>query len=104
MHCFEKDSAPIKAVSLKNDNFWKSSIWDTIQEKFYFIEKLFSVVEILYANFCILNQSINFRSWDVKMSMRTWGRVHFWIYLLNYTSFVHETLLANRHNHANTLR
>ena len=34
---------------------------------------------------------------DVMMSVSTWGRVHFWVYLLNCNSLTHQTWLIDRY-------
>ena len=33
---------------------------------------------------------------DVTMSISTWDMVHFWIYLLNYNSWIHQTWSVDR--------
>ena len=35
---------------------------------------------------------------DVMMSINTWNRVHFWIYLLNHGSLCHQTYAIDRYN------
>ena len=34
---------------------------------------------------------------DIMMSIRTWDRVHFWIYLLNHNSLSHQTWPMDRY-------
>ena len=50
-----------------------------------------------YSNFCIFNHSIIYQICVVMMSIRTWDRVHSWIYLLNLNSLSHETWPIDRY-------
>ena len=43
------------------------------------------------SSFCISNHPMIYQVCDVIMSMSTWDRVHFWIYLLNHKSLSHQT-------------
>ena len=58
-----------------------------VKNFFYFVEKLFSVLKI----FCIFNHPMIYQVCDIMMSISTWDRVHFWIYLLNHNSLSHQT-------------
>ena len=49
-----------------------------------------------YSNFCIFNHLVIYEIWDVTMSISTWNRVHFWIYLLNHNSLTHPTWSVDR--------
>ena len=80
---------------LKNDNFSKCTIWSTDQEFFYLIEKLCSVLKIF--KYCIYNHLMTYHISDVMMSISTWDKVHFWIYLLNHNSWSHQTWPVDRY-------
>ena len=43
-----------------------------------------------YSIFRIFNHPMIYQIYDVMMSISTWDRVHFWIYILNQTSLVHQ--------------
>ena len=40
--------------------------------------------------FCIFNHPVIYQICDVVMSISTWDRAHFWIYLLNHNSLSHQ--------------
>ena len=69
---------------LENENFWKCTLWDAIQGK-----TMLRSWDIHFIH--ISNLFISYESCDVMKSIRTRRRIHFWIYLLNRKSFVHET-------------
>ena len=50
-----------------------------------------------YSSFCIFNHSMIYQICDVMMSISAWGRVHFWIYLLNNNSLSHQTWPVDRY-------
>ena len=52
-----------------------------------------------YSIFYISNHSINFKIFDVVMSITTWGRIHYWIYLLNRKSLRNKIWAANTNSH-----
>ena len=47
--------------------------------------------------FFIFNHSVIYQICDVMMSISTWGRAHFWIYLLNINSLSHQTWSVDRY-------
>ena len=47
-------------------------------------------------SFCILNGPIIYQICDVMMSINTWDRMHFWIYILNHNSLSHQTWPIDR--------
>ena len=47
--------------------------------------------------FCIFNHRIIYRISDVTMSISTWDKVHFSIYLLNHDSWCHQTWPVDRY-------
>ena len=47
--------------------------------------------------FCILNDLMIYQICDVMMSISTWDRLHFWIYLLKYNSLSHQTWPVDRY-------
>ena len=49
-----------------------------------------------YSSFCIFNHRMIYQICDV-ISIITWDRVHFWIYLLNHNSISHHTWPTNRY-------
>ena len=49
-----------------------------------------------FSRFCIFNHPMIYQIYDVMMSIRKWGRVQFWIYLLNNNSLTHQTLSTDR--------
>ena len=60
---------------------------------FCFIEKLCSVLKI----FKFLYHPMIYQIWDVMMSISTWDRMHFLIFLLNRNWLTHQTWLVDRH-------
>ena len=50
-----------------------------------------------YSSFCIFNHPMIYQICDVTMSISTWGRLHFWIYLLNNNSWSHQTRPIGRY-------
>ena len=49
-----------------------------------------------YSSFCIFNHRIIYQICAV-ISISTWDRVHFWIYLLNHNSISHHTWPTGRY-------
>ena len=49
--------------------------------------------------FRILTIPLNYQICDVMMNISTWSKVHFWIDLLNHTSFSHQTWPIDRYKH-----
>ena len=47
--------------------------------------------------FCIFNHPMIYQISDVTMSISTWGKVHFLIYLLNHKSWSHQTRSVDRY-------
>ena len=50
-----------------------------------------------YSSFSISNNPVIYQICDVTMSISTWDKVHFWIYLLNHKSWSHQTWPADRY-------
>ena len=50
-----------------------------------------------YSSFCIFNHHMIYQICDVMISINTWDRVHFWIYLLNYKWLTRQTWLIDRY-------
>ena len=50
-----------------------------------------------YSSFCILNHPMIYQICDVMMSISTWDKVHFWIYVLNLNSRSHQTWPVDRY-------
>ena len=50
-----------------------------------------------YSRFCIFNHPMNYKICDVMVSIRTWNRIHFWIYLLNLNSITRQTCSIDRY-------
>ena len=50
-----------------------------------------------YSSFCIFNHPMIYQISDVTMSISTWDKVHFWIYLLNHKSWSHQTWPVDRY-------
>ena len=49
-----------------------------------------------YSSFCIFNHLMIYQICDVTMSISTWDKAHFWIYLLNHNSWSHQTWQFDR--------
>ena len=49
-----------------------------------------------YSRFCIFNHPMIYQICDVIMSISTWDKVHFWIYLFTYNSRGDQTTLFYR--------
>ena len=82
---------------LKNDNFSKCFIWDTGWEFFYFVEKLCFVLKIFKVLYFQPSHDLLNLWRDVMMSISTWDRMHFGIYLLNQNSLTHQTWSIDRY-------
>ena len=67
------------------------NVWSVPQVKnfVYFLEKFCSILNIF--KFLYFNHGMNYQICDVMMSISTWYRLHFWIYLLNHNSLSHQT-------------
>ena len=50
-----------------------------------------------YLSFCIFNHHMIYQICEVMMSIITWDRVYFWIYLLNRNSLSHHTWPTDRY-------
>ena len=66
-----------------------------VKNFFYFVDKLWSVLKIF--NFLYFNHPMIYQICDAMMSITTWERVHFWIYLLNHNSLSHQTWSIDRY-------
>ena len=44
-----------------------------------------------YSSFCIFNDLMIYQICDIMMSINTWDRVHFWIYILHRNSLSQQT-------------
>ena len=49
-----------------------------------------------YSSFFIFNHPMIYQICNVMMSISTWDRKHFWIYLLNHNSLTHQTSSIHR--------
>ena len=56
-----------------------------------------------YSGFCIFNHPIIYQICDVMMSISTWDKMHFWIYLLNHNSLSHQTWQIDRYEQGQQL-
>ena len=50
-----------------------------------------------YSSLCIFNHLMIYQICDFIMSISTWDRLHFWIYLLHHTSLSHHTRPTDRY-------
>ena len=50
------------------------------------------------SSFCIFNPPMIYQICDVMMSISTWNRVHFWMYILNCT-LSHQTWPLDKYKH-----
>ena len=66
------------------------------QIKNFFISQKSYVPFSRYSSFCIFNHPMIYQISDVTMSISTWDKVHFWIYLLNHNS-CHQTWPVDRY-------
>ena len=67
------------------------------QIKNFFISKKNYVPLSRYSSFYIFNHPLIYQISDVTMSISTWDKVHFWIYLLNHKSWSHQTWPVDRY-------
>ena len=56
-----------------------------------------SFLDLALSSFCILNHLMIYQICDVMMSISTWYRVHFWMYLLNHDSLSYQTWPIDRY-------
>ena len=64
---------------------------------FFFILWKTYVLFSRYSSFCIFNHLMIYQIWGVMMSISSWDRVYFWIYLLKHNSPSHHTWLTDRY-------
>ena len=50
-----------------------------------------------YSSFCIFNYPMIYQISDVMVSISTWGKVHFWVYILNHKSWSHQIWPVDRY-------
>ena len=79
----------------KTINSW--NVPSKVQIKNFFISKKNYVPFSRYSSFCIFNHPMIYQICDVTMSISTWDKVHFWIYLLNHKSWSHQTWPVDRY-------
>ena len=79
----------------KTINSW--NVLSKVQIKNFFISKKNYVPFSRYSSFCIFNHPIIYQISDITMSISTWDKVHFWIYLLDNKSWSHHTWPADRY-------
>ena len=79
----------------KTINSW--NVPSKVQIKNFFISKKNYVPFSRYSSFCIFNHPIIYQISDITMSISTWDKVHFWIYLLNHKSWSHQTWPVDRY-------
>lgn len=77
-------------ISLEFDSLWKCCFSGTIYNSLYFIEKSYSILGI----FNVLYFKPIHQFWEL-WRIRIWGKVPFWISLLNSKSLGHETWLTS---------
>ena len=65
--------------------------------KDFFISQKNYVPFSRYWSFCIFNHRMIYQISDIMMSISTWDKVHFWIYLLNHKSWSHQTWPVDRY-------
>ena len=75
-----------------------------VQIKIFFISWKSHGLFLSYSIFHILNHSIKFENRDVVTIIDTLGGIYFRIYLLNRTSFAHETRPTNIYSHGRYLQ
>ena len=81
-------------ISLEFDSLWKCSFSGTIYNSLYFIEKSYSILGI----FNVLYFKPIHQFWEL-WRISIWGKVPFWISLLNSKSLGHETWLTSTCSH-----
>ena len=47
--------------------------------------------------FLFYNYTMIYQIFDVMINISIWGRVHFWVYCLNYNSLTHQTWSIDRY-------
>ena len=67
------------------------------QVKRFFVSKKIYVLFSRYSSFCIFDHPMIYQICDIMMSISTWDRMHFQIYLLNHTSLTHQTWSIDRY-------
>ena len=67
------------------------------QIRIFFISQKNFVPFSRYSSFCIFNHHMIYQICDVTVSISTWDKVRFWIYLLNYNSWSHQTWPFDRY-------
>ena len=63
---------------------------------FCFIANLCSVLKI-FKFFLFYNYTMIYQIFDVMISISIWGRLHFWVYCLNYNSLTLQTWSIDRY-------
>ena len=93
----------ISAVSISTAStvgYWEKmktsqNLSSEAQLKNFFISQKSHVSFSRYSSFCIFNHPMIYQIYDVMMSISTWDRVHFWIYVLNHNSLSAQTWPIN---------
>ena len=73
------------------------SVSSEAQVNNFIISKKSSVLFSRYSSFCIFNHPMIYQICYVMVSISTWDRVHFWIFLLNHNSLSHQTWPIDRY-------
>ena len=82
---------------LKNDNFWKCALRDTILN-FFILSK--SPTPFRYIHFFnTLSHVVNLKNCDAIINISIEDRAHFWAYPLKRKLFGHKTLQTDRFSH-----
>ena len=61
------------------------------QVEIFFVSWESYVPFLRYSSFCIFNHLMIYQICDIMMSINTWDRVHFWIYILHCNSESQQT-------------
>ena len=94
---FGKVSSPIIKGYLRYKMLTSQKVPPKAQIKNFFISYKNYVLFSRYSSFCIFNHPMIYQISDITMSISTWDKVHFWIYLLNHKSWSHQTWPVGRY-------
>ena len=85
--------------------FWlKYCRFSTVVRVYYILKNVLFHRKVIchlfsrYLRFCISRYPMICQICDIMTGIRTWGRVHFWIYLLNHNSLSHQTWPIDRYS------
>ena len=93
----KKDNALTIKGYLRYKMITSQNVPSEAQIKNFFISLKNYVPFSRYSSLCIFNHPMIYQICNVTMSISKWDKVHFWIYLLNHSSWCYQTWPVDRY-------